>query len=233
MFPDADPEVCEAVFAANGNNVEQTINALLDMTSPTAAPTTTQPQTERDAPPRQPATATAGAAGQDTSADEAFARALAQQEEDEAFARQLAEQEENAARGQYYSNADRTNTEPDAVDKIITSATQFGENAKKKITELYNKTFQNPDATATSSSAGPASPSANRGAGGLNLTERLSALRKDGGGVKTATAGVGAGVGQKYSSLPGDDFDPLLGDEEPLGKCREVQFFARMTMYGC
>ena len=37
-----------------------------------------------------------------------------------------------------------------------------------------------------------------------------------GGGVKTAVAGAGAG--QRYSGLPGDDFDPLLGDEEPLGE---------------
>lgn len=34
MFPDVDPEVCEAVFEANQANLEQSINALLSMSDP-------------------------------------------------------------------------------------------------------------------------------------------------------------------------------------------------------
>ncbi|KAJ3054033.1 hypothetical protein HK097_002815 [Rhizophlyctis rosea] len=222
MFPDTDPELLESVYAANSDNLEETVNQLLELTSSGTVPAATnttaaQPQSDRDALPRQPATAIANAgagATADISADEALARALAQEEQDEAYARSLAQQEEDAARGQYYSQADRTNTEPDAVDKFITSASQLGEQAKNKFKELYSKTFTQPADGTPAAPAGPATPSASRG---LNITDRLKALGKDGnsgGGVKTAVGGAGAG--QRYSALPGDDFDPLLGDEEPL-----------------
>ncbi|KAJ3146268.1 hypothetical protein HDU86_000484 [Geranomyces michiganensis] len=47
IFPETDPEVCQAILDANGGNVEAAINAMLEMSNPTATAAT--PRSPADA----------------------------------------------------------------------------------------------------------------------------------------------------------------------------------------
>ncbi|TPX61071.1 hypothetical protein PhCBS80983_g01350 [Powellomyces hirtus] len=138
IFPDTEPEVCEAVLSANGGNVEAAINALLEMSNPSA-------QLQQNAIP--------DSNSPHIQDDEALARALAQQEQDEEFARRLEEEDRQSAQasrrvrseGQGQSGmgggTDNTATFRETRDKVVASASALGETAKKKFKEFYDKTF--------------------------------------------------------------------------------------------
>ncbi|KAJ3294085.1 hypothetical protein HK104_003937 [Borealophlyctis nickersoniae] len=201
IFPDTDPEVCEAILAANGGDVERAINALLEMNNPSAAP----PTSETVAPPLV-------YTDDRVAADAALAASLAQEQEDEAFARQLEAQErEESLRAAEEAEA---NSEPNpTLQKVVSNAQAFGENAKKKVLQFFDKTFPKSGEGTTGGSSGGVG-----GTGGGGLRGGLGGL-----GLGSGSGGMGGGRapgpkdGQRYSALPDEDFDALLGDEdEPL-----------------
>ncbi|KAJ3013217.1 hypothetical protein HKX48_005884 [Thoreauomyces humboldtii] len=138
IFPDTEPEVCEAALTANGGNVEAAINSLLEISHPSAAQ------------PGSPANAASG----DFPDDESLARAIAQQEQDEALARSLEEEDRRTAHDPGPGADDASASFREAREKVVAGANAFGETAKKKFKELYDKFTPKEGNDSTASSAG-------------------------------------------------------------------------------
>ncbi|KAJ3173958.1 hypothetical protein HDU87_007281 [Geranomyces variabilis] len=195
IFPQTDPEVCQAILDANGGNVEAAINAMLEMSNPTTAAATS-------APPDAHFTSIHD--------DEALARALAQQEGDEELARRIEQEDRERAQAARRAQADRSGgaalggdpspTFRETKEKVVAATAALGETAKKKFAEakgFFDKTFNS-----------------GRGEGGVG------GIGSGGGaGGEGGAHGSGPAPRHQYNNLPDDDFDSLIDDapDTPLG----------------
>ncbi|KAI9105763.1 hypothetical protein DFS34DRAFT_589055 [Phlyctochytrium arcticum] len=186
IFPDADPDVCLAVLTANDNNLEAAINNLLTVSG---GGDTGGNVTSPAAPISEPS-----ATGL---TDEQFAQRLAQQEQDEEFARRLQEEDQGTRRlsrpprspqpaapgqqvsewesnisgqGMRYGAASGADSLRETKEKVIAASSAFGETAKKKLKELYDK---------ISSKEGGSSGPTNGGGSGGGSKQQYNSLPED------------------------------------------------------
>ncbi|GBC09137.1 hypothetical protein RclHR1_08620013 [Rhizophagus clarus] len=135
MFPDVDPEVCEAVFEANQANLEQSINALLSMSDPNYKSEETIPvQTESGYNSRE-----------QIRRDEELARSLAAEADRQFYAenpqydaQQQRQRQQSPPQQQQSAFPDFSEELPIIKEKVV----QAFDTTKKKAKEWYDKIKQ-------------------------------------------------------------------------------------------
>jgi hypothetical protein len=137
MFPDVDPEVCEAVFDANKANLEQSINTLLGISDPNFK--------SEEANPVQGETGYSSSTREQIERDEELARSLAAEADRQFYAenpqydaqrqRQHGQQPPPQQQQQQSSFPDFSEELPVIKEKIV----QAVDTTKKKAKEWYDK----------------------------------------------------------------------------------------------
>ncbi|ORX90529.1 hypothetical protein K493DRAFT_339952 [Basidiobolus meristosporus CBS 931.73] len=138
LFPEADEEVCRAVYESHAGDLEASINAMLSITDPSYIPDEVPPFTQDSLPPSETPTApdptsVTSTSEQQMKADEELARALMAEEERQASQAQQANRPPLPARRSSSSDMDPT------LQEIKEKINVFTDNTVKKIKDLYNR----------------------------------------------------------------------------------------------
>ncbi|KAK9763147.1 hypothetical protein K7432_010450 [Basidiobolus ranarum] len=144
LFPEADEEVCQAVFQSHNGNLEASINAMLSITDPNYIPEeiplqadNPAPQPEQQLPAEDLTSVITSTSEQQLRADEDLARALMAEEERQAAQAQA--QAQPPTRPPLPTRNSGSNDLDPTLQEIKDKFNVFTDTTVKKIKEMYNR----------------------------------------------------------------------------------------------